>query len=109
MSRASKTTDLDTEREETSLKSDEGVSPAARLASVAKATGKVFRRDSNYKDTGDSDPCPTVDEAGRPLGHGRMYRMSSGADWCPHQSHDMGVPRSGVYHRPEAEKEQIDG
>ena len=72
-------------------------SAAARMAAVAKPQGKTFRRDANYKDTGDGDHCPTVDLDGRSLGHGKMYVLSGGKQWCPHQTHDMGVPRSGVY------------
>lgn len=59
----------------------EGISPRERLARVAKPSGKLFRRDANYTDMGDGETCP-IDN------HGRMYLMSSGRMYCPHQSHD---------------------
>lgn len=70
-------------------------SAAARLAAVAKPSGKTFRKDANYRDIGDGDQCPAVDLDGSPLGHGKMYVLPGGRQWCPHQSHDMGVPRDG--------------
>lgn len=68
----------------------------AKLRSVMKPTGKTFRKDGH--DLGDGDRCPTVDASGQSLGHGKMYVLpDTGKQWCPHQSHDMGVPRSGTY------------
>jgi hypothetical protein len=57
----------------------------ARMAQVMKPTGKVYR--GGMSDLGDGDRCP-ID------GHGKMYAFN-GKQWCPHQSHDMGVPRNG--------------
>ena len=53
--------------------------PMARLARIAKPTGKVYRNDGHQ--VGNGDPCPTE-------GHGKMYVLSSGRQWCPDQSHD---------------------
>ena len=63
-------------------------SSAARLAAVAKPTGKTFRRQPGDQGMGDGDLCPVI-------GHGRMYVLSggSGKQWCAHQLHDMGCPR----------------
>ena len=87
-------------RQSDSLNDDDGYrrSAAARLANVAKPSGKTFRKTSDYHDLGDGDQCPAVDADGQSLQHGRMY-VFSGRQYCPHQSHDMGVPRDGT--RPE--------
>lgn len=69
-----------------SIDNDTGVSPRERLARVAKPTGKVFRRTSEYHDLGDGDQCRNAE--GELTGHGRMYHTSSGKQYCPHQSHD---------------------
>lgn len=58
----------------------------ARMAQVMKPTGKVYRGGAH--DVGDGDRCP-ID------GHGKMY-VYGAQQWCPHQSHDMGVPRDGA-------------
>lgn len=62
-----------------------GRSPAERLRSVMKATGKTFR---GVSDIGDGEMCPVP-------GHGRMY-VHTKRQWCPHSDHDkLGVPRDG--------------
>lgn len=67
--------------------SDEaGVSPRERLASVSKPTGKAFVKRPGDHGMGDGDLCPVI-------GHGKMYVLSSGKQWCAHQLHDMGQPR----------------
>lgn len=77
---------------------DDDLRAAIRERMKIKPSGKVYKKDGH--DLGDGDRCPTTDEHGNNLGHGKMYTLNGGAQWCPHQSHDMGVPRSGV-HRTE--------
>lgn len=87
-----------------SIDNETGVSPRERLARVAKPSGKVFRRTSEYQDLGDGDPCPIA-------GHGRMYR-TNGGQWCPVQTHDMGQPRDASgndWVNPRQRKENADG
>jgi hypothetical protein len=50
----------------------------ARLAKTMKPTGRTF---TGKSDSGNGDPCPTE-------GHGRMWVLASGRQWCPDQSHD---------------------
>lgn len=108
MSRASKDTNLDTEREESRLRApvDTGVSPRERLARIAKPAGKAFRRTSDYHDLGDGDLCPVA-------GHGKMYVTSTGGrQYCPHQTHDIGCPRDASgndWVNPRQRKETPDG
>lgn len=63
---------------------DKEVSGArARMAQVMKPTGKTYR--GGDSGVGDGDRCH-ID------GHGKMY-VYGASQWCPHQSHDTGVPR----------------
>lgn len=52
--------------------------------STIKPTGRAF---TGVSAQGDGPHCPVE-------GHGRTY-MLAGKPWCPHQSHDKGVPRDG--------------
>ena len=69
-------------RQSDAIDNDSDIRAAMRERMKIKPTGRTFR---GVSEQGDGDPCPVE-------GHGRKYRLTSG-QWCPHQSHDMGVPR----------------
>lgn len=58
---------------------DDGLRAAMRERMKIKPTGKVYR--GGPSNLGNGAMCPTE-------GHGRMYALPSGRDWCPDQSHD---------------------
>lgn len=57
----------------------------ARMARTMKPTGKAYSGGMSH--LGNGDFCPVE-------GHGKMYVLSSGRQWCPDQSHDMVVGRN---------------
>jgi hypothetical protein len=42
---------------------------------------------AGWNDIGNGDPCKNAE--GELTGHGKMYVLSNGTQWCAHQSHDM--------------------
>lgn len=57
------------------------------LKRVMKPTGKAFKGRSQV---GNGEPCPWDAERDEDHQHGRMLRMESGRDWCPHVDHSSG-------------------
>ena len=70
-------------RQSDSIDNDNDIRAAMRERMKIKPTGKTFK---GVSDLGNGAFCPVE-------GHGKKFVLSSGAEWCPHQSHDMGVPR----------------
>jgi hypothetical protein len=65
-------------RQSDALDGDDDLSAAMRERMKIKPTGKVFR---GVSDLGDGDRCPVE-------GHGKMFVLSGGTQWCPNQTHD---------------------
>lgn len=57
---------------------------AGRLRRTMKPTGKTYRPDGHS--TGNGDQC--TDAAGELTGHGKMYVLPSGRQWCPMKVHE---------------------
>jgi hypothetical protein len=74
-------------RQSDSIDNDDDLRAAMRERIKIKPTGKVYKGGPSH--IGNGAQCPAVDENGESLGHGKMYALSSGRDWCPNQMHDV--------------------